>query len=114
MMLYDFDMEKHIESEKAYEYERGREDMEKDMEKTLVSRWWKKGKNIEEIVEDLGKPEQCDKLEISSMILFDLSKTRIIGRTLIIFYDLTDIFNKCERNREKGNRSPCTKCRDFV
>ena len=26
MMLYDFDMEKHIESEKAYEYERGRED----------------------------------------------------------------------------------------
>ena len=25
MMLYDFDMEKHIESEKAYEYERGRE-----------------------------------------------------------------------------------------
>ena len=26
MMLYDFDMEKHIESEKAYEYERGREE----------------------------------------------------------------------------------------
>ena len=23
MMLYDFDMEKHIESEKAYEYEKG-------------------------------------------------------------------------------------------
>ena len=54
MMLYDFDMEKHIESEKAYEYERGRE----DMEKTLVSRWWKNGKNIEEIVENLGKSEQ--------------------------------------------------------
>ncbi len=54
MMLYDYDMEKHIESEKAYEYERGRE----DMEKTLVSRWWKNGKNIEEIVENLGKSEQ--------------------------------------------------------
>ena len=25
MRLYDFDMEKHIESEKAYEYERGME-----------------------------------------------------------------------------------------
>lgn len=58
--------------------------------------------------------EICDKLEISSMILFDLSKTQITDRTLIIFYDMTDIFNKCERNREKGNRSPCTKCRDFV
>ena len=56
--------------------------------------------------------ENCDKLEISSMILFDLSKTRITDRTLIIFYDLTDIFNKCERNCEKGNRSPCTKRRD--
>ena len=32
MMLYDFDMEKHIESEKAYEYERG---MEKGMEKGI-------------------------------------------------------------------------------
>ena len=36
MMLYDFDMEKHIESEKAYEYERGREEgMEKGMEKGI-------------------------------------------------------------------------------
>jgi hypothetical protein len=26
MMLYGFDMEKYIESEKAYEHERGRED----------------------------------------------------------------------------------------
>ena len=67
MMLYDFDMEKHIESEKAYEYERGREDMEKDMEKTLVSRWWKKGKNIEEIVEDLGKPEQYVKTLLGNL-----------------------------------------------
>ena len=32
MMLYDFDMEKHIESEKAYEYERG---IEKGMEKGI-------------------------------------------------------------------------------
>ena len=33
MMLYDFDMEKHIESEKAYEYERGiKKGMEKGME----------------------------------------------------------------------------------
>ena len=32
MMLYDYDMEKHIESEKAYEYERG---IEKGMEKGI-------------------------------------------------------------------------------
>ena len=32
MMLYDFDMEKHIESEKAYEYERG---IEAGMEKGI-------------------------------------------------------------------------------
>ena len=38
MMLYDFDMEKHIESEKAYEYERGIE----DRDKFLVSKWLKK------------------------------------------------------------------------
>ena len=63
MMLYDFDMEKHIESEKAYEYERGRE----DMEKTLVSRWWEKGKSIEEIVEDLGKSEQYVKTLLDNL-----------------------------------------------
>ena len=67
MMLYDFDMEKHIESEKAYEYERGHEDMEKDMEKNLVSRWWKKGKSIEEIVEDLGKTEQYVKTLLGNL-----------------------------------------------
>ncbi len=63
MMLYDFDMEKHIESEKAYEYERGME----DMEKTLVARWWKKGKSLEEIMDDLGKPEQYIRALLSSM-----------------------------------------------
>ena len=41
--------------------------MEKDMEKTLVSRWWKKGKNIEEIVEDLGKPEQYVKALLGNL-----------------------------------------------
>ena len=36
MMLYDYDMEKHIESEKAYEYEKGIEKgMEKGMEKGI-------------------------------------------------------------------------------
>lgn len=36
MMLYDFDMEKHIESEKAYEYERGMEvGIEKGMERGI-------------------------------------------------------------------------------
>lgn len=57
--------------------------------------------------------EICDKLEISSMILFDLSKTRITDRTLIIFYDLTDIFNKCERNREK-KKVPARSAGTFV
>ena len=36
MMLYDFDMEKHIESEKAYEYERGMEvGIERGMERGI-------------------------------------------------------------------------------
>ena len=36
MMLYDYDMEKHIESEKAYEYEKGIEKgIEKGMEKGI-------------------------------------------------------------------------------
>ncbi len=54
MMLYDFDMEKHIESEKAYEYERGIE----DRDKFLVSKWLKKGKSISEIAEDLDRSEE--------------------------------------------------------
>ena len=62
MMLYDYDMEKHIKSEKAYEYERGMEQgMERgreETEKALATRWWQKGKSLEEIVDDLGKSEQ--------------------------------------------------------
>ena len=62
MMLYDYDMEKHIKSEKAYEYERGMEQGMKrgreETEKALVTRWWQKGKSLEEIVDDLGKSEQ--------------------------------------------------------
>lgn len=54
MMLYDFDMEKHIESEKAYEYERGIE----DRDKFLVSKWLKKGKSFSEIAEDLDRSEE--------------------------------------------------------
>ena len=54
MMLYDFDMEKHIESEKAYEYERGIE----DRDKFLVSKWLKKGKSLSEIAEDLDRSEE--------------------------------------------------------
>ena len=54
MMLYDFDMEKHIESEKAYEYERGIY----HIDKFLVSKWLKKGKSISEIAEDLDRSEE--------------------------------------------------------
>ena len=54
MMLYDFDMEKHIESEKAYEYERGID----HRDKFLVSKWLKKGKSLSEIAEDLDRSEE--------------------------------------------------------
>ena len=37
MMLYDYDMEKHIKSEKAYEYERGMErGIERGIEKNTI------------------------------------------------------------------------------
>ena len=37
MMLYDYDMEKHIKSEKAYEYERGIEyGMKRGIEKNTI------------------------------------------------------------------------------
>ena len=58
MMLYDYDMEKHIKSEKAYEYERGMERGREETEKALATRWWQKGKSLEEIMDDLGKSEQ--------------------------------------------------------
>ena len=58
MMLYDYDMEKHIKSEKAYEYERGMERGREETEKALATRWWQNGKSLEEIMDDLGKSEQ--------------------------------------------------------
>ena len=58
MMLYDFDMEKHIESEKAYEYERGIEKGIEDRDKFLVGKWLKKGRTFSEIAEDLDRSEE--------------------------------------------------------
>ena len=49
MVLYDFDMEKHIESEKAYEYERGKADLIKKLYKKYT---------IHEIAEMLEESEK--------------------------------------------------------
>lgn len=48
-MLYDYDMEKHIKSEKAYEYERGMEyGMEHGMSQGMMSRNLMQTMNITE------------------------------------------------------------------